>query len=231
MKSLAIPILIPSGRPEVWRRPSKRRSRSGLAPWAETISEATFRCSLPKHCRFLVEVIQNADDQAVRANLGESLVTITRVGGLIAVGNSGQPFDKRKVDAITSIFKSDKSADECIGNKGIGFKAVFQIADSAEILSSTLADLVATDTQLGFDWSDGHFDEGEFVAKCGILLSNCWAVMKIAVWRLKIGFRVRRRQILSCAKPRGRTGSRFRFRRPTRNSTVECCHSVSRLRF
>ena len=105
-------------------------------PYYQQIANAAEHISAEYQGRFLIELTQNANDQAVRAGLTDSVVSVTRTDGLIAVGNSGQPFDWAKVDAITSIFRSDKSADECIGNKGIGFKAVFQVADSAEIFSS-----------------------------------------------------------------------------------------------
>lgn len=131
----------------------------------QQIANAAEHISAEYQGRFLVELIQNANDQAVRANLSKSLVTITRVDGLIAVGNSGQPFDEPKVDAITSIFKSDKSADACIGNKGIGFKAVFQIADSAEIFSSMPGGSLADGCSTGLRLVRRPFDEAEFVAK------------------------------------------------------------------
>jgi hypothetical protein len=112
---------------------------SGIAnndPYYLQIANAAEHISAEYHGRFLVELIQNANDQAVRQKLRDSRVTIHLTKRLLAVGNSGQPFDDAKVDAITSIFKSDKAADECLGNKGIGFKAVFQVADSAEVFSS-----------------------------------------------------------------------------------------------
>src|ERR1035437_7305395 len=99
----------------------------------QQIANAAEHISAEYQGRFLIELIQNANDQAVRAGNMDSSITVTRTASLIAVGNNGQPFDAGRVDAITSIFKSDKTADECIGNKGIGFKAVFQVADSAEI--------------------------------------------------------------------------------------------------
>lgn len=122
---------------DLWRRRLDTLI-SGIAngdPYYQQIANAAEHVSAEYQGRFLIELIQNANDQAVRHGLKDSSVTITRTETLIAVGNSGQPFDREKVDAVTSIFKSDKTADECIGNKGIGFKAVFQIASSAEVFS------------------------------------------------------------------------------------------------
>ncbi len=135
------------------------------------IANAAEHISAEHKGRFLIELIQNANDQAVLQKLTDSLVSITRIDSLIAVGNSGQPFDQSKVDSITSIFKSDKTADVCIGNKGIGFKAVFQIADSAEIYSA----------KPGSDWSEGcpiafrmvrqPFKDSEFIKEISYLIS------------------------------------------------------------
>ena len=131
----------------------------------QQIANAAEHISAEYQGRFLIELIQNANDQAVRAGLAESVVTITRTEGLIAVGNSGQPFDWSRVDAITSIFKSDKSADECIGNKGIGFKAVFQVADSAEIFSSSPSGNLATGQAIAFQMVRKPFAAESLVAE------------------------------------------------------------------
>ena len=137
---------------DLWRRRLDTMI-SGIAngdPYYQQIANAAEHISAEYQGRFLVELIQNANDQAVRAGALESAVTVTRTPSLIAVGNSGQPFDANRVDAITSIFKSDKTAGECIGNKGIGFKAVFQIADVAEIYSSCAGCSLADGAAIAF---------------------------------------------------------------------------------
>jgi hypothetical protein len=134
-------------------------------PYYQQIANAAEHISAEYQGRFLIELIQNANDQAVRAGLRDSVVSITRTNDLIAVGNSGQPFDWAKVDAITSIFKSDKSADECIGNKGIGFKAVFQVADSAEIFSSGLDSNLSAGRAIAFHMVRKPFATEAFVAE------------------------------------------------------------------
>lgn len=140
---------------------------SGIAnsdPYYQQIANAAEHISAEYQGRFLVELIQNANDQAVRAHLTDSIVTIIRTERLVAVGNSGQPFDPSKVDAITSIFKSDKTADECLGNKGIGFKAVFQVADSAEVFSSASNSNLAEGCPIAFRMVRRPFDDPEFMA-------------------------------------------------------------------
>ena len=113
------------------------------------IANAAEHVSAEYFGRFLVELIQNANDQAIRAST-TGCVTIVRAADVIAVGNVGEPFDEKKVDEITSIFLSSKSVSECVGNKGVGFKAVFQIADSAEIYSAKPHTSLAQNLNLGF---------------------------------------------------------------------------------
>lgn len=91
------------------------------------------------HGRFLVELLQNANDQAVGASIGESTVAVVRAEGLLAVLNQGQPFDHRGLEDITRIGLSRKPPDQCLGNKGIGFKAVFEVSRSPEIYSAPRA--------------------------------------------------------------------------------------------
>ena len=78
------------------------------------IANAAQHISAEYEGRFLIELVQNANDQAIRGKLKETRITIVRTAGLIAVGNCGQPFDGSRLESITSIFQSDKSAGECI---------------------------------------------------------------------------------------------------------------------
>ena len=113
------------------------------------IANAAEHISAEYYGRFLIELIQNANDQAIRGST-TGCVTIVRTKDVIAVGNVGEPFDAKKVDEITSIFLSSKSVSECVGNKGVGFKAVFQIADSAEIYSANPNASLADSLNIGF---------------------------------------------------------------------------------
>ncbi len=138
-------------------------------PYYQQIANAAEHVSAEYQGRFLIELIQNANDQAVRQGVFNSLVSIIRTPTCIAVGNSGEPFDRQKVDAITSIFKSDKNADECIGNKGIGFKAVFQIADSAEIYSSAPRANLAEHSAIAFRIARRPFEATTFFDQMHLL--------------------------------------------------------------
>jgi hypothetical protein len=88
------------------------------------------------HGRFLIELLQNACDQAKKVGLRNSWVTIVRTEYFIAVTNQGEPFTEPGIEEITSLGLSSKDPQVDIGNKGFGFKAVFQITEEPEIYSS-----------------------------------------------------------------------------------------------
>src|SRR5439155_16452204 len=72
------------------------------------------------------------------AKLTDSTVTIVRTEDLLAVANAGLPFDSLGIERITSMGVSPKDASETIGNKGVGFKAVYQVTNAPEIYSSAV---------------------------------------------------------------------------------------------
>jgi hypothetical protein len=89
------------------------------------------------HGRFLIELLQNASDQATRAGVELSRATIVRTRSLVGVCNEGKPFDHSGLKEITSLGISHKEAAIHIGNKGVGFKAVYQVTGSPEIFSAS----------------------------------------------------------------------------------------------
>ena len=99
------------------------------------------------HGRFLVELLQNANDQAIDAGKRDGTVTLLRTDSLFAVANEGAPFDEAGLKSITSLGQSTKNPAQLIGNKGIGFKSVYQISRQPEIFSarSTEASFKASD--------------------------------------------------------------------------------------
>jgi hypothetical protein len=88
------------------------------------------------HGRFIVELLQNASDQATDAGLRESCVTIIRTAEFLAFLNEGVEFKEKGLRSITSLGPSTKNPQDAIGNKGLGFKSVFQVSESPEIYSS-----------------------------------------------------------------------------------------------
>lgn len=125
------------------------------------IANASVHISAEYHGRFLIELIQNANDQAFRGSKTGSVIVV-RTNDLVVVGNIGEPFDAKKVDEITSIFLSSKSVDECIGNKGIGFKAVFQVTDTVEIYSSSKNQSLKDNLNIGFQVTRNPFENEIF---------------------------------------------------------------------
>ncbi len=96
--------------------------------------------------RFLVELIQNGADQAHAAGLNDGRLLIVQRGGLLAVANPGAPFTDAGIRSITSLGLSTKRPDEAIGNKGVGFKAAFEVTGAPEIYGAST---------LGSDLADG----------------------------------------------------------------------------
>jgi hypothetical protein len=131
----------------------------------EEIHRSAQHVSSDYHGRFLTELLQNANDQARLVSLKSSTVKILRTNRFVALSNEGQPFDARKVKGITSIFLSDKPPDLCIGNKGIGFKAVFEIAEEAEIHSAASGANLAQGCSIAFRIVREPLDDPELRAE------------------------------------------------------------------
>ena len=88
------------------------------------------------HGRFLVELLQNAEDQTTKAGISNGLAVVVRTGTHVYVLNQGLPFDDPGIRSITSAGISPKRAEESIGNKGVGFKAVFQVSSTPQIFTA-----------------------------------------------------------------------------------------------
>ena len=92
------------------------------------------------HGRFLIELIQNAEDPSRQTGYPSSAqrftrLIIVRTNAAVAVLNQGSPFSENDIEAITSLGLSTKNPEISLGNKGVGFKAVFQVTDRPEIYS------------------------------------------------------------------------------------------------
>ena len=93
------------------------------------------------HGRFLIELVQNAEDPSRQTSPTASRhratrLIIVRTDTAVAVLNQGMPFAGKDIKAITSLGLSTKNPETSLGNKGVGFKAVFQVTDSPEIYSA-----------------------------------------------------------------------------------------------
>ena len=95
------------------------------------------------HGRFLVELIQNAHDALFtredrQGHTGRiEIVFHPKEGthGSLYVANDGHCFSSSNFRSLSQFGQSDKDPQESIGNKGIGFRSILEIADSPEVYS------------------------------------------------------------------------------------------------
>lgn len=89
--------------------------------------------------RFINELLQNADDCQYETNITPTFQLKTSSDGITVTYNE-KGFTKQNVRAITAIGESTKKKllnnQHNIGEKGIGFKSVFGVAESVEIHSN-----------------------------------------------------------------------------------------------
>lgn len=102
-----------------------------------------------RKAHFLFELIQNADDNHYRPGVEPELVfellSTDPTGtpgaeGCLVVGNNECGFELEHVDAICQLGKTTKTkAAGYIGEKGVGFKSVFQVSGRPHVLSNGYA--------------------------------------------------------------------------------------------
>ncbi|UVM07111.1 DUF3883 domain-containing protein [Pseudomonas laurylsulfatiphila] len=90
-----------------------------------------------KKSHFVLELIQNADDNHYALGIAPSLTLQVTPSRLVVVNNE-VGFTEDNVSAICSVGASSKSKQNAgyIGEKGIGFKSVFTVSDAPEIHSN-----------------------------------------------------------------------------------------------
>lgn len=90
--------------------------------------------------RFLHELIQNGfDAHPDRARDGRIAVHFYEdegPHGVLYVANGGRPLSKSNFEKMASLGDSDKEIGVGIGNKGVGFKSVFQVCHAPEVYSA-----------------------------------------------------------------------------------------------
>lgn len=89
-----------------------------------------------KESHFLLELVQNADDNEYAEGVAPTLAFRLMPGELVAFNNE-LGFLEKNVRALCSAGESSKKNKVgYIGEKGIGFKSVFKVTDSPEIHSN-----------------------------------------------------------------------------------------------
>lgn len=121
-----------------------------------------------KPTHFLLELIQNADDNKYAAD--SPTITFNLMTNLLLVSCNELGFTPDDVRAICSIGQSTKSASRkasgYIGEKGIGFKSGFKLADTICVSSASYSFKFVRSGRLGMitpiweDFPSQHFQEG-----------------------------------------------------------------------
>lgn len=90
--------------------------------------------------RFLLELIQNGFDAhpegTSSGRIGVTFMEDEGPHGVLYVANGGRPLSRSNFERMSSLGDSDKKRGEGIGNKGVGFKSVFQVCDRPEVYSA-----------------------------------------------------------------------------------------------
>lgn len=93
--------------------------------------------------RCILELLQNAHDALADGGPHDagliSFALTTDPEPILSVGNSGRPFRKKDFDAISQLAQSPKDPNKSVGNKGLGFRSVLEIASAPEIWSAAPA--------------------------------------------------------------------------------------------
>jgi hypothetical protein len=156
-KNLSAPLLIES----------IRREEFGLNPNLSVtesymLKKQHARLGRALHClsqelysqdsHFILELIQNADDNVYPENVEPTLTFILLEGGIIVLNNENG-FSAENIRALCDVGNSTKKGSNSgyIGKKGIGFKSVFRVSDAPEIHSNGFhIKFDITEGQIGF---------------------------------------------------------------------------------
>ncbi|XP_022722630.1 uncharacterized protein LOC111279838 isoform X2 [Durio zibethinus] len=142
---------------------SIRRDEFGLDPNLSDVESSMLkkqhaRLGRALHClsqelysqdsHFLLELVQNADDNVYSDNVEPTLTFLLQESGIIVLNNE-QGFSAQNIRALCDVGSSTKKGySGYIGKKGIGFKSVFRVTDAPEIHSNGF--------HVKFDISDGQ---------------------------------------------------------------------------
>ncbi|KAF2176592.1 hypothetical protein K469DRAFT_698365 [Zopfia rhizophila CBS 207.26] len=122
----------------------------------QIISEDLFTCN----ARFLMEIIQNADDNQYHENSEPSL-TIAVYPNAVRIGSNEKGYTEDNIVSLCRVGKSTKPVGHgYTGEKGIGFKSVFKIARKAHIRSHPYYFELDKDRELGMitpQWDREYF--------------------------------------------------------------------------
>ncbi|KAI3898025.1 hypothetical protein MKW92_029856 [Papaver armeniacum] len=133
---------------------SIRRTLFDLVPTHAMLGRALHCISQKLYSRdshFLLELVQNADDNVYSESVEPTLVFILQATGIVVLNNE-QGFSIQNMRALCNVGSSTKKGAGAgyIGEKGIGFKSVFQVSDAPEIHSNEFhVKLDISESQIG----------------------------------------------------------------------------------
>jgi len=113
------------------------------------------------HARFLIELIQNADD-ACGKDGGILIIIRQEPSPRVVVCNTGKGFTRKNFESLCTLGLTDKNPEEAIGNKGLGFRSVLEVCKSPFIYSSDIKR--PENNQPNFDGYCFCFDPDELVS-------------------------------------------------------------------
>ena len=90
--------------------------------------------------RCVLELLQNAHDALGDVPGGEpGLITfslLTAPEPVLFIANSGRPFERKDFKGLCQLGQSPKDPNKSVGNKGLGFRSVLEVASGPEIWST-----------------------------------------------------------------------------------------------
>ena len=90
--------------------------------------------------RCVLELLQNAHDALTAASGGDrgqiTFVLETEPAPVLLIANSGRAFERRDFKGLCRLGQSPKDPNRSVGNKGLGFRSVLEVASAPEIWST-----------------------------------------------------------------------------------------------
>ncbi|KAL9113802.1 MAG: hypothetical protein Q9187_007574, partial [Circinaria calcarea] len=120
--------------------PLKRTLESAVALLAEQLNSADVH--------FVHEMIQNADDNQYPPEVSPRL-SFHLSSSKLRIDCNEAGFSEQNVRALCNVNKSTKTTTGTIGEKGVGFKSVFKIADSIAVSSGRFSFMFDRNAELG----------------------------------------------------------------------------------
>ena len=105
-----------------------------------TIASLDEQISQAYRGRCILELLQNAHDALINvSNDDQKKIYFSLRSGdepVLLVANSGNPFYEENFNGLCELGQSSKDPNECVGNKGLGFRSILEISSCPEIWSS-----------------------------------------------------------------------------------------------